>query len=361
MWIFPYAFQRTCNYKASWCLLSSKESCSKFSFRKNDNENKSSSSGRNNNNNKQTNKQTKTRSVVFITYTGPNHPTHFLKLSWGLHLAVENRIWKHSTQVSFLKFDSLPSLTANSLRLNILVGMRSAVSGEKLLFLLLCATFKSCVRRFPFLLTMRSPSKLLSMIVLFLKAKLFFFFFANSLSLGSYLIKFSSLSPPKKIEELTAGSDERGCAVFFSSDLAVSSSIFVGAEREENLKYFFLFVYCSQAMAQTFPRGFPDVLGFSLFIPSIFFIRESIFLRWASSQRARSHLSASKLPMEVIYIVERLAKFTYEMSCWYGLDKNQSPLLCIVWFGWKSISAFETNKKNKKKSGLKKSCELPSP
>ena len=77
-------------------------------------------------------------------------------------------------------------------------------------------------------------------------------------------IKFSSLSAPTKIEELTAGSDEktqrspagnrtqglaktrkirktlgfdsrRGCAVFFRLNPAVSSSIFVGAEREENL------------------------------------------------------------------------------------------------------------------------------
>ena len=46
---------------------------------------------------------------------------------------------------------------------------------------------------------------------------------------GIILIKFSSLSAPTKIEELTAGSD------VFSSDPAVSSSIFVGAEREENL------------------------------------------------------------------------------------------------------------------------------
>ena len=31
----------------------------------------------------------------------------------------------------------------------------------------------------------------------------------NSLLSGSFLIKFSSLSAPKKIEELTAGSDEK--------------------------------------------------------------------------------------------------------------------------------------------------------
>ena len=40
------------------------------------------------------------------------------------------------------------------------------------------------------------------------------------------IIKFSSLSAPTKIEELRC---------VFSSDPAVSSSIFVGAEREENL------------------------------------------------------------------------------------------------------------------------------
>ena len=76
-------------------------------------------------------------------------------------------------------------------------------------------------------------------------------------------IKFSSLSAPTKIEELTAGSDEKtqrspagnrtqglansgrtrrpwvrfpaGLRCVFSSDPAVSSFIFVGAEREENL------------------------------------------------------------------------------------------------------------------------------
>ena len=60
----------------------------------------------------------------------------------------------------------------------------------------------------------------------------------------------SSLSAPTKIEELTAGSEEkkntaqprRGAALcfffffFFSSDPAVSSSIFVGAEREELIR-----------------------------------------------------------------------------------------------------------------------------
>ena len=56
---------------------------------------------------------------------------------------------------------------------------------------------------------------------------------------------FSS-SAPTKIEDLTAGSDEKtqrrpwvrfpaGLRCVFSSDPAVSSSIFVGAEREENL------------------------------------------------------------------------------------------------------------------------------
>ena len=68
----------------------------------------------------------------------------------------------------------------------------------------------------------------------------------NSLLSGSFLTKFSSLSAPTKIEKLTAGPDEkkhsaappgieprvlRGCAVFFSSDPAVSSSIFVRAEK----------------------------------------------------------------------------------------------------------------------------------
>ena len=48
----------------------------------------------------------------------------------------------------------------------------------------------------------------------------------------TWLFKFSSLSTPTKIEELTAGSDEKTTA---QSDPAVSSSIFVGVEREENL------------------------------------------------------------------------------------------------------------------------------
>ena len=97
----------------------------------------------------------------------------------------------------------------------------------------------------------------------------------NLLLPGSFLIKFSSLSAPTKIEEPTAGSDEKkrkhgaarresnpgsceflwhalttelrshearpwvrfpaGLRRVFSSDLAVSPSIFVRAEREENL------------------------------------------------------------------------------------------------------------------------------
>ena len=59
---------------------------------------------------------------------------------------------------------------------------------------------------------------------------------------GIIPIKFSSLSAPTKIEELTAGSDEKtqrspagNRTQGLSSDPAVSSSIFVGAEREENL------------------------------------------------------------------------------------------------------------------------------
>ena len=72
----------------------------------------------------------------------------------------------------------------------------------------------------------------------------------NSLLSGSFLIKFSSLSATTKIEELTAGSDEktqrsppgiepRVLQILVArsdhtlSDPAVSSSIFVGAEREE--------------------------------------------------------------------------------------------------------------------------------
>ena len=69
----------------------------------------------------------------------------------------------------------------------------------------------------------------------------------NSLLSGSFLLKFSSLSAPTKIEELTAGYqtkkhsaappgiEPRVLRCVFSSDPAVSSSIFVGAEREENL------------------------------------------------------------------------------------------------------------------------------
>ena len=77
----------------------------------------------------------------------------------------------------------------------------------------------------------------------------------NSLLSGSFLIKFSSFSALTKIEELTAGSDEKTQLVFssdpavsssicFSSDHdpAVNSSIFVGAEREENLKWNVLFL-----------------------------------------------------------------------------------------------------------------------
>ena len=56
---------------------------------------------------------------------------------------------------------------------------------------------------------------------------------------GIIPIKFSSLSAPTKIEELTAGSDEKTqrspAGNRTPSDPAVSSSIFVGAEREENL------------------------------------------------------------------------------------------------------------------------------
>ena len=48
---------------------------------------------------------------------------------------------------------------------------------------------------------------------------------------GIILIKFSSLSASTKIEKLPAGSHEKKK----TSDPAVSSSIFVGAEREENL------------------------------------------------------------------------------------------------------------------------------
>ena len=69
----------------------------------------------------------------------------------------------------------------------------------------------------------------------------------NSLLSGSFLIKFSSLSAPTEIEELTVGSDEKnntgqprqesnpGSWLEFSSDPTVSSSIFVGAVREDNL------------------------------------------------------------------------------------------------------------------------------
>ena len=75
--------------------------------------------------------------------------------------------------------------------------------------------------------------------------------YVNSLLSGSFLIN-SSLSAPTKIEELTARSVRREFArpwvrfpaelrCVFSSDPAVSSSIFVGAEREEliNFKIFF--------------------------------------------------------------------------------------------------------------------------
>ena len=48
---------------------------------------------------------------------------------------------------------------------------------------------------------------------------------------GKFLIKFPSLS-----SQDPGFDSRRGCAVFFSSDAAVSSSIFVGAEREGNLK-----------------------------------------------------------------------------------------------------------------------------
>ena len=54
----------------------------------------------------------------------------------------------------------------------------------------------------------------------------------NSLSSGSFLIKFSSLSAPTK---------------YFSSDPAVSSSIFVEAEREENLINRLFAVYMTYA------------------------------------------------------------------------------------------------------------------
>ena len=54
---------------------------------------------------------------------------------------------------------------------------------------------------------------------------------------GKFLIKFSSLSAPTKIEEHSAAPPgiPAGLRCVFSSDPAVVSSIFVGAEREENL------------------------------------------------------------------------------------------------------------------------------
>ena len=69
------------------------------------------------------------------------------------------------------------------------------------------------------------------------------------MSLQRNVVINSTLSAPTKIEGLTVGSDEKkkhsaappgipgGAALcfFFSSDLTVSSSIFVGAERVENL------------------------------------------------------------------------------------------------------------------------------
>ena len=69
-----------------------------------------------------------------------------------------------------------------------------------------------------------------------------FFCFPSSLPIekpirrnnGNVQIKFSSPSAPTKIEELTAGSDEK-TQRSFSSDPAVSCSIFVRAEGEENL------------------------------------------------------------------------------------------------------------------------------
>ena len=63
----------------------------------------------------------------------------------------------------------------------------------------------------------------------------------NLLLSRSFLIKISSLSAPTKIEELKAGSDGKwvrfpaGLRCVFPSDPPVSSSIFVGAKREENL------------------------------------------------------------------------------------------------------------------------------
>ena len=66
------------------------------------------------------------------------------------------------------------------------------------------------------------------------------FVIVNSLLSGSFLIKFSSLSSPTKIEELTEFARPwvrfpAGLRCVFSSDPAVSSSIFVGAETEEKL------------------------------------------------------------------------------------------------------------------------------
>ena len=58
-------------------------------------------------------------------------------------------------------------------------------------------------------------------------------FIESSLLSGSFPVKSSPFSPTK-MEELTAGSDEKSCVFLFSSDPAVSSSIFVG-EMGENL------------------------------------------------------------------------------------------------------------------------------
>ena len=130
----------------------------------------------------------------------------------------------------------------------------------------------------------------------------------NSLLSGSFLIKSSSLSAPTKIEELTAESDKKtqrspagnrtqglansslrpwvrfpaGLRCVFSSDPAVSSSIFVGAEREEDLTSVII-QFCTVS-ADTFVCDFNS--NICKMLPLVTFVLARGYRHWFKFGRA---------------------------------------------------------------------------
>ena len=84
--------------------------------------------------------------------------------------------------------------------------------------------------------------------------------FVNSLLSRSFLIKFSSLSAPTKIEELTAGSDKKtaqlrwGCAVlFFFRPIWLSALLSLSELKEKRMWHFFGFVFGSHPICKGNP------------------------------------------------------------------------------------------------------------